>query len=270
MEQVEVEGLQIAFERAGSGPPVVLLQGFVGDALSTWSHQIDDLSDEFTVVAWDAPGAGRSSDPPDSFRLPDYADCVASFCRALELTRPHMVGLSFGGALAIEVFGRHPSVPRSLVLAGAYAGWAGSLEPEETDARLSQCLRLADLPAAEFADAMVASMFSPSAPVEAVETLSAGMRARHAAGFRVMARSSAEADLRGVLPRVNVPALLLYGDQDVRAPLRVAEAMHAAIPGSRLVVLPGVGHVSSAEHPTLFNQEVRRFLLGQEARTPRS
>jgi pimeloyl-ACP methyl ester carboxylesterase len=96
------------------------------------------------------------------------------------------------------------------------------------------------------------------------------MRARHAAGFRVMARSSAEADLRGVLPRVNVPALLLYGDQDVRAPLRVAEAMHAAIPGSRLVVLPGVGHVSSAEQPRLFNQEVRRFLLGQEARTPRS
>lgn len=75
-----------------------------------------------------------------------------------------------------------------------------------------------------------------------------------------MARSFAEADLRDVLPRVNVPTLLLYGDKDVRAPLQVAEALHAAIPTSTLVVLPGVGHVSSAEAAQQFNREVRDFL----------
>jgi pimeloyl-ACP methyl ester carboxylesterase len=75
-----------------------------------------------------------------------------------------------------------------------------------------------------------------------------------------MARSFAEADLRDVLPRIEVPTLLLYGDQDVRAPLQVAEELHAAIPESKLVVLPGVGHVSSVEAPERFNQVIRSFI----------
>ena len=87
MEQVDVEGLSIAYERAGEGPPLLLLQGFVGDARSTWGRQIDDFSDDFTVVAWDVPGAGRSSDPPESVRLPEYADCLAGFRHA----RPSVV-----------------------------------------------------------------------------------------------------------------------------------------------------------------------------------
>jgi pimeloyl-ACP methyl ester carboxylesterase len=64
MEMVEVDGLHIAYEQAGSGPVLVLLHGYVGDGPTTWRRQLDGLSDEFTVVAWDAPGAGRSTDPP--------------------------------------------------------------------------------------------------------------------------------------------------------------------------------------------------------------
>jgi pimeloyl-ACP methyl ester carboxylesterase len=93
MEMVEVDGLSIAYERTGSGPPLVLAHGFVGDGVSTWSGQLDGLSDEFTVVAWDAPGAGRSAPPPSSFRIADYAGCLAGFVRALRLDRPHVVGL---------------------------------------------------------------------------------------------------------------------------------------------------------------------------------
>lgn len=111
--QVDVDGVRVAYERAGDGPPVVLLHGFVGDGGGTWRHQLDALSDEFTVIAWDAPGAGRSSDPPESFRMPDYADCLAGFVDALGLRRAHLVGLSFGGSLALEVLRRHPALPMS-------------------------------------------------------------------------------------------------------------------------------------------------------------
>ena len=77
MEAIEVGGLRIAYERAGAGPPVVLLHGFVGDGRSTWQGQIADLSDEFTVVAWDGPGAGRSADPP-----------LCSGCRTMPIVSP--------------------------------------------------------------------------------------------------------------------------------------------------------------------------------------
>jgi pimeloyl-ACP methyl ester carboxylesterase len=260
MDKAEVQGLRIAYERMGNGPPLVLLHGFVGDAEGTWRRQLDGLSDDFTVVAWDAPGSGRSSDPPESFRMPDYADCLAGFVNALALDRPHVAGLSFGGALALELYRRHPTIPMTLVLAGAYAGWAGSLPPEVVEQRLRLSLELADLPADRLANAMIPTMFSASAPAESVEGFAANISAFHPAGFRAMARSSAEADLRHVLPRIDVPTLLLYGDQDVRAPLNVAEDLHAAIPTSRLVVMEGVGHASSVEAPERFNAEVRVFL----------
>ena len=75
-----------------------------------------------------------------------------------------------------------------------------------------------------------------------------------------MARALAEADLRDVLRRIAVPTLLLYGDKDVRAPLTVAQDLHLKIPNSTLVVMRGVGHMSSVEAAELFNTEVRGFL----------
>ncbi len=127
METIEVDGLRIAYERAGDGPPLILLHGFVGDGRTLWRPQIEGLSDAFTVVAWDAPGAGRSSDPPEPFGVDAYADCLAGFIEGLGLEEPHVAGLSFGAALALALYRRHPVVPRTLILASAYAGWAGSL-----------------------------------------------------------------------------------------------------------------------------------------------
>src|SRR6266545_8232037 len=107
-----------------------------------WRRQLEGLADDFTVTAWDAPGCGGSSDPPETFRLPDYADCLAGFIQALDLGRPHVGGLSWGGGLALELYRRHPQVPRSLVLASAYAGWAGSLPPEVVAERVERpCAR---------------------------------------------------------------------------------------------------------------------------------
>ena len=259
MDRVEVDGLQIAYERAGSGPPLVLLHGYVGDGPVTWRGQLDGLSDEFTVVAWDAPGAGGSSDPPERFGLAGYADCLAGFVDRLGLGRPHVAGLSFGGILALALAGRHPGVPRSLVLASAYAGWAGSLPADVVDQRLRQAMVLADLPPGEFAGTLLPTMFAESTPAEAVAAFGASMRAFHPVGFRAMARASAE-NLRDVLARIQVPTLLLYGDADVRAPMAVAEDLHRPIPGARLVLLPGAGHATTIEAPEAFNEAVRGFL----------
>jgi pimeloyl-ACP methyl ester carboxylesterase len=259
VEQVDVGRRSIAYERAGEGPPLLLLQGFVGDARSTWGPQIDDVSDDFTVVAWDVPGAGRSSDPPESFTLPDFADCLADFVDILGLGRVHVVGLSFGGALALEFYRRHPGRVLSLVLAGAYAGWAGSLPSAVAEQRLEQSLRASRLPPAEFMATMLPTMFSAATTNDRVREFAASLTEFHPAGFRAMARACA-ADLRDVLPQVQVPTLLLYGDQDLRAPLSVGQALHAAIPNSKLVIMPGVGHVSSVEAAEQFNVEVRQFL----------
>ena len=259
-EQTEVDGLRIAYERAGEGPALILLHGYVGDSRGTWRGQLEGLSDEFTVVAWDAPGVGLSADPPPEFRLPDYADCLAGFVAALGLERPHVAGLSFGGGLALELYRRHPSLPRKLVLASAYAGWAGSLPHDEVDRRLQQVLDLADLPPDRFVAEVMPTLFSESTPAETVAEFAFNASGFHPAGLRAMAQSIAEANLRDVLPEIGVPTLLLYGENDARAPRRVADDIHAAIPSSKLVVLPGTGHVVNIEARERFNAEVRAFL----------
>ena len=86
-----------------------------------------------------------------------------------------------------------------------------------------------------------------SAPAELVDGVVAMMSEFHPAGYRAMAHGLAEADLRDVLPRIDVPTLLLYGDADRRSPLTVAEDLHAKIPASTLVVLPGAGHLANLE-----------------------
>jgi pimeloyl-ACP methyl ester carboxylesterase len=259
MDMVEVDGLQIAYERAGSGPALVLLHGYVGDGPATWRPQLDGLSDEFTVVAWDAPGAGRSSDPPEDFGLDGYADCAARFIETLRLDAAGVVGLSFGGAVGLALQRRHSAIARRLMLASAYAGWAGSLSPEVAEQRLRQALALADRPPEAFVEALLPTMFSRTMPSETVAAFRASMHAFHSRGFRAMARAAAE-DVRDVLPNVEVPTLLVYGDRDVRCPMSVAEALHAAITGSKLVVLPDVGHLCNVEAPDAFNAAVRRFL----------
>jgi len=75
-----------------------------------------------------------------------------------------------------------------------------------------------------------------------------------------MLAAFADADLRAVLPTIAVPTLLIHGAADVRAPRPVAEALHAAIPNSELVLLPDVGHQCNLEAPEPFNAELRRFL----------
>jgi pimeloyl-ACP methyl ester carboxylesterase len=260
MESVEVDGLRIAYERAGHGPPLVLLHGYVGDGPTTWRSQLEALSDELTVIAWDAPGAGASSDPPKSFGISGYADALAGFITRLGLESPHVAGLSFGGILALAFHGRHPDVPRTLILASAYAGWSGSLPADVVTQRLQQAMALSELSPDEFVGTLLPTMLSEGTPPERVDAFGASMRAFHPTGFRAMARASAES-VRDVLPHVHVPTLLVHGDQDVRAPLPVAEDLHAAIAGSRLVVLPGAGHACNIEAPAAFDQAVRAFLL---------
>jgi pimeloyl-ACP methyl ester carboxylesterase len=258
-DSVDVCGGTIGFERRGHGPPLVLVHGAVSDSRD-WRPQLEALSDEFTVVAWDAPGCGRSFDPPEDYGLDGYADCLAAFIEALGLERPHVLGLSFGSGLTLELFRRHPELPRSLVLASAYAGWLGSLGREVSEERRKWGLRAAERPREEFVRDFGETLFVESVPAELVDESLEICADFHPAGLRAMTDAFADADLRDVLPTIDVPTLLIYGDADQRSPVSVGEELHAQIPGSTFVVIPGPGHMVNLEAPDRFNDEVRSFL----------
>ncbi|HJR25680.1 MAG TPA: alpha/beta hydrolase [Acidimicrobiales bacterium] len=259
MEQVEVDGRRIALERRGSGPPLVLLHGLPGDS-RMWVRQLDSLSDSFTVVAWDAPGCGRSSDLTEGAGTTDVARCLVGVIEQLDLGSPHVVGLSWGVGIALEAYRLAPEVPRSLVLASGYAGWKGSLPAEMFEPRLEAYLRASRTPKEERVRAWGPGFFSPSASQALIDEMLVMAADFHPEPLASYARSFAETDLREVLPTIAVPTLVLQAGADDRAPAFVGEAMAAAIEGARFEVLDGVGHVSNMEAPAAFDEAVRRFL----------
>lgn len=261
LNTVEVDGATIAYRRAGTGPPVLLLHGGWSDSRE-WRLQFEGLADEFDVVAWDAPGCGGSSDPPAGFALSDYANAVAGLVDALRLDRPQVLGLSFGGGLALAVYERHRGLVRSLVLASAYAGWAGSLSAEEIAARLERMRREIHVPPEQWVRSYLPTFFASPMPQAIVDEVVEVMCEARPAGIAAMIEAFATADLRPVLPTIDVPTLLLYGEADIRSPLPVAEALHAGIRGSELMVIPEVGHCTNYEAADTFNTTVRRFLRG--------
>lgn len=256
--QIEIDGLRVSYRLEGQGQPVVFLHGFFGDHRVWWRQY--ELTDEYQVVAWDAPGCGGSSTPPADWRLSDYASCLAGFIEALGLKRPHVVGNSFGGSLALQLFALDSSLPRSLVLADTYAGWSGSFPPEVVTQRLANSLPDLDLPVEQVVSKWIHGFVTAAAPAALVREIETIITDFDRDGMRVMIRALADTDLRDVLRRVGVPTLLIWGDEDVRSPLYVAEAMQRQIPGSRLVVIAGAGHLSHLQAPDEFNKELRRFL----------
>ena len=260
MRHIKVNDLSVAYNQTGSGPVLLLLHGFTIDS-RVWELQIDALSEDFTVVSWDAPGAGQSSDPPETFSLSDWADCISALLDSAHVEKAHILGLSWGGILAQEFYHRHSHRVLSLILAGAYAGWKGSLPQPVVEERLETCLRDASLQPREFVSKYLPGMFGDSPSPEAREKLANTMSDFHPVGFRLMAMSSANADTRNILPTIKVPTLLIWGEKDKRSPISVAHQMHAAIPGSKLYVIKEAGHVCNLEAPAQFNKIVKDFCL---------
>jgi pimeloyl-ACP methyl ester carboxylesterase len=259
MEHVDADGMRIAYTRAGIGPALVLLHGAPCDS-RTWQWMVPDLSRDHTVIAWDGPGFGESSDIDDSWRAPQFADALAAFIAALGLERPHLVGHSFGTMVALSLFQRHPAVPASLVLVGGYAGWAGSLPPDEVARRLEMFVGMAELGEA-FDPKSYPGLFSDLIPADRDAALVTMMRENiRPATVRAAGHIGAETDLRPVLATVDVPTLVLHGEADARSPRANAEALHAAISTSQLVVLPKLGHACVVEDPKACAAEIRRFV----------
>jgi pimeloyl-ACP methyl ester carboxylesterase len=257
VELVQASGLEIAYERVGEGPPLVLVHGAAEDG-RVWRPQLVALADEFTVVAWDEPGAGRSSDVPAGFNLGDYTSCLAAVIEAVGLGPAHVAGLSWGGTVVQELYRHDPGLVATLILIGAYAGWKGSLPADEVAARVEGVRQMLAAPAEAF-DPTLPALFAgepPAAFVPLLEEVAADVRAE---SLRTQLRLMAEADERDLLPRIAVPTLLIWGELDTRSPLEVARQFQAAIPETELVLIAGAGHVCHLERPEQVNEAMRRF-----------
>jgi pimeloyl-ACP methyl ester carboxylesterase len=190
--------------------------------------------------------------------MTEYVDCLASFLDELRIGAAHVCGLSWGGVLAQEFYGRYRDRVRSLVLADTYAGWRGSLGETTAEERRASCLRDSERPARDWIPAWIPGLFTPAATAETRAGYEAIMLDFHPSGFRTMSHAVADSDTRAILATVAVPTLLIWGEDDQRSPRPIQEAFSAALPAAPIVGLP-TGHVSNVERPDLFNKALIEF-----------
>jgi pimeloyl-ACP methyl ester carboxylesterase len=256
-----LHGHSVTYAEAGSGPVLLLIHG-MGGTFENWVDVIEPLGRNHTVIAPDLPGHGRSAPGGGDYSLGALATALRDLLLTLGHDRATLVGHSLGGGIAMQFAHQFPEIVERLVLVSS-----GGLGPE-----VSLVLRAAALPGADLFIAATAEAGSRVGSALARGLAAVGLRpntdvAEVARGYASLSdperRKAFLATLRSVVgtrgQRVDaedrlylaksLPVLIVWGDRDPIIPVNHA---HEAIPGSRLVVFDGVGHLPQFEAPGRF------------------
>jgi pimeloyl-ACP methyl ester carboxylesterase len=248
---VEIEGLSVRYLRAGEGPPAIVLHGW-GASIETVASIVEALTPVATVYALDLPGFGRSEPPPRPWGVDDYARLLSRFLDALAIEPPAaLVGHSNGGRVAIAIAAAEPQKVSRLVLidsAGIRPRRGPTYYRKVAMAKVGKhAARRLGAPGRRLRELLVGNAASADYAATAPEMRPTFVRL-------------VNADLRGLLPKVAAPTLLIWGANDTATPLSDGQLMERLIPDAGLVVFEGAGHYSYLEQPQRFAAIVRHFL----------
>jgi 3-oxoadipate enol-lactonase len=255
--------VRVHYERAGHGSPLLVLHG-IGSSSRSFRNQLAGLSDVHDVIAWDAPGYGRSEDPTLPFTLEDLADRAIELLDDLAIDRAHVLGVSMGGVIAQLMYHRKSRRVRSLILADTNPGGGALPEPTRSERVRQRLEALERLGARGMAERRAPQLARPHAPPELIAELVEIMAEVRPAGYRPAAIALGDTDLTRYLGEIRAPTLVIHGELDGVVPVSTAQELAAAIPGARLVIIPDAGHVANQEQPQAFNAAVRQFLAGRD------
>jgi 3-oxoadipate enol-lactonase len=254
MTRIKVHDLHIGYSERGGGQPIVFLHG-VGSDRSVWDRQLVHFGRKWRAVALDYPGYGDSDRPVGTLDRSAIAGYVLGALDALEVATAHLVGLSMGGVIALELALRWPQRIRSLVLADSFA-WHPDADAIMARVRSA----LASMTMREFAEARVGVLLAPGAPEELRREVVATMSRIDKRAYAWASAAVWTPDYRSDLAKIGTPTLVLVGEHDQPTPPALAEALAAGIRGARLAVIPAAGHLSNIDNPTAFNQAIENFL----------
>jgi pimeloyl-ACP methyl ester carboxylesterase len=252
--------VSIAYDIEGSGPLVVFLHG-IGGNRTNWHGQIERFGDRFCTVTWDARGYGASDDPPQTLTFSDYAYDLVRLLDHLKADRAHLVGLSMGGMIIQDFYGRYPERVATLALVDTSSGFASAPEEAKRDF-LSRRLEPLErgLKPADIAPSVVEVLVAKNASTAVREQMRASMAALRTEPYKQALHAIVTTDFRPVLPRIQVPTLVIVGEEDTVTPPSASEFLVRHITGAALVKIPGAGHLTNLEKPEAFNSALGSFL----------
>ena len=241
-----------ALQAGSGGIPIVFLHG-IGSDKSVWDPQLAHFARTRHAVAFDYPGYGDSAPAAEGTSRDDYAAAIFAGMDALGIESAHVCGLSLGGVVAIAMHALAPRRCVSLVLADTFAVHPDGPGIYERSIAASADLRV-------LAEARVDFLLAPGALDDVRREVIETMARIDPAAYRIGAEAVWLADQRERAAAIDVPALVVCGEDDKVTPPSLSEELASTIEGSRFELIPGAGHISNLERPAEFNRIVEEFI----------
>jgi len=249
---LSVNGTDLFYERRGKGEPLLLIQGMAGHSLHWGEAFLCELERDFELILYDHRGLGRSASHEGEFTIADLAGDAVALLSGLEIDSAHALGISMGGMIAQELALGHPERVRTLTLGATYCGGAGA---RFTDEGVVNALAGAILSGDPVRRVRTGWDFNVSGPfanaagnferfTEVAELYPVDLPMIFSQLQAIMGH-----DTSARLPEVAVPTLVVHGTDDQMLPAVNGEMVAGLIPGARLELLDGVGHLFFWERP---------------------
>ncbi len=257
VEILDVDGTKIAYEITGqqNGPPLVLIHGLFLNS-DCWKNQIDYFGRQYHILRFDLYGHGRSTRPRKRFTIRNYVTNMRLLLEHLDWKQDLiLMGHSLGGMVALVYALEHPDEVKRLVIASSYCFVSneavtdvmGRVKSNPIDKFALGIARRGLVPYDEKTAQWIASLVSDHMTQEDALFATAA-----SAGFNICEN----------LRRLNIPTLLIVGENDITTPVWASEMLHEWLPDSQLVKIKGAGHLVIIDHPEEFNKTVISFLSG--------
>jgi 3-oxoadipate enol-lactonase len=241
VKKVDVNGIQLAYDRRGKGTPLVLLHGYPLDH-HLWDEIAPLLEDTFDLILPDLRGFGESSTVDSFYAMEDFASDIAGLLDALGIQKTAIAGHSMGGYVALAFARLFPERVRGL---GLVASQAAADSPERKDGRYKSAAEVADKGISSVVETM-APKFTSDKKLQAFARKS--MERQQPAAYIGALKAMAErVDSASLLSSFSFPIILIHGDTDQLIPIDRAREVKAALPKAHLVEISGAGHMPMME-----------------------
>jgi pimeloyl-ACP methyl ester carboxylesterase len=254
MKKIQVNNIALAYEKLGSGAPLMLVHGFPLDH-TIWAEVVELLKDQATVILPDLRGFGQSTTVETPYTMSDMADDLAGLLDHLGLDKAAFAGHSMGGYVCLAFAKKYPQRVSGL---GLVASQAAADSPERKAGRYQTAGEVSQKGVGIVAEGMTPKLSANPAVQAYVRPLME--RQTPAAVMGALKAMAEREDTLTSLSAAVFPVNLIHGDEDVLIPIERAQEIKAALPSARLTALKGIGHMPMMEAPSETANGIRWLL----------
>lgn len=260
--EIVLNGIKIHYLDVG-GPaniPLILIHGMTFDH-QMWNPQIEILKDKYRVIAYDIRGHGKSGVGDGQYTYKLFVSDLIALMDYLQIKQAVLCGLSMGGAIAIRAFEMYPHRIKALILCDTRSE-ADSNDTKYWRENSMELIKSGGLEA--FADEFLNAIFAPASfkdHFKAVKLIQDTILSSSPRGIcGALLAQAARTDMIHVLPKINIPTLIIIGENDNFTSLDSSKTMNKGIVNSELKIVSEAGHVSNLENVAEFNRYLTQFL----------